>query len=280
MPSGVLVLAEDDSRLRRLYTDVLSAQGYTVMAVDDGNEAVKLLRNVQPKAIILDIMMPRMNGIETCRRARKLIVRDVPILFITALDRVEMLHQCLQAGGDDFLLKSDNLSSLVERVNYWVTQASRGAQNRRRKSALAEVESYLAQSGETDARAETLSSDSDATVREISDLVSRAGSLSLSNVGMTVREKIHLLGYVAGVTDIWARSNRTVSIRFNDYVSAVLRETKVLAVEEIQRMIDSLGEISANEFFNDARRKGQSDGAEGARRGADRTPTALAGQTG
>ena len=276
MPSGVIVLAEDDPRLRKLYTAVLEAQGYTVMAVEDGSEAVSLLRNVRPEAIILDVMMPRMNGIETCRRARKLLVQDVPILFLTALDRVEMLHQCLQAGGDDFLLKSDDLSSLIERVNYWVTQSSRGAQSQRRNSALAEVESYLVQARETRAKDEVLSSETDATVREISGLVARARKATRSGFGTIIQEKLFLLGYVVGVTDVWARDNRTVSMNFNDYLSAVLRETGILGAQEINQMIGSLGDITAHEYFNLAREKGHIDGSEGIRLGADHVPMSLA----
>lgn len=276
MPSGVIVLAEDDARLRKLYSAVLGAQGYTVMAVEDGIEAVSLLRNVRPEAIILDVMMPRMNGIEACRRARKILVQDVPILFLTALDRVEMLHQCLQAGGDDFLLKSDDLSSLIERVNYWVTQPSRAAQSRRRDAALAEVESHLAQAGDSGAKDKALSSETDATVRDISGLIKRARKLAQPDFGMTVQEKLYLLGYVVGVTDIWARDNRTVSMNFNDYLSAVLWETGILGVQEINQMIGSLGDVSADKYFNLAREKGHIDGSEGVRLGADHVPISLA----
>ncbi len=276
MPSGVIILAEDDARLRKLYTAVLEAQGYTVMAVEDGSEAVSLLRNVRPEAIILDVMMPRMNGIEACRRARRLLVEDVPILFLTALDRVEMLHQCLQAGGDDFLLKSDDLSSLIERVNYWVKQPSRAAQTRRRDAALAEVESHLAQTNDSRAKDGALSSETDATVREISDLVARARKRTRSGFGGTIQEKLFLLGYVVGVTDIWARNNRTVSMNFNEYLSAVLRETEILGAQEINQMIGSLDEVTANEYFNLARDKGHIDGTEGARRGDDHVPNSLA----
>ena len=276
MPSGVIVLAEDDPRLRKLYTAVLDAQGYTVMAVEDGSEALNLLRNVTPEVIILDVMMPRMNGIETCRRARKLLLQDVPILFLTALDRVEMLHQCLQAGGDDFLLKSDDLSSLIERVNYWVTQPSRAAQRRRREAALAEVESHLVQAGNSRAKDAALSSETDATVREISELVARARKHTRSGFGGTIQEKQFLLGYVVGVTDVWARDNRTVTMNFNDYLSAILRETSILGAQEINQMIGSLGDITADKYFNLAREKGHIDGTEGARRGADHVPSSLA----
>ncbi len=81
---------------------------------------------------------------------------------------------------------------------------------------------------------------------------------------------------MVGVTDVWARDNRTVSMNFNDYLRAVLRETSILDAQEIQQMIDSLGDISANEYFDRARENGNIDGSERARRGDDHVPSSLA----
>src|SRR3546814_1976955 len=66
-----------------------------------------------PQLIILDIMMPRLSGIETCRRMRKMQGQNTcPILFLTALDRPETLLECLLAGGDDYLMKSASVAEI------------------------------------------------------------------------------------------------------------------------------------------------------------------------
>ena len=97
---GVIVLAEDDERMKRLYVEALRAAGFNVMAAGDGIEALSLISKVTPRLVILDIMMPRLNGIETCIRARKIIGVNVPILFLSALDRIDILRDCVAAGGD------------------------------------------------------------------------------------------------------------------------------------------------------------------------------------
>src|SRR3546814_12005184 len=84
------------------------------MAVSDGEKAIALLHKVaSPQLIILDIMMPRLSGIETCRRMRKMQGQNTcPILFLTALDRPETLLECLLAGGDDYLMKSASVAEI------------------------------------------------------------------------------------------------------------------------------------------------------------------------
>ena len=101
--SGIILFAEDDRKLRKLYTDALEASGYNVITATDGDEALELLHTVRPKLILLDVMMPNLNGIETCRRARKMIGSEVPIVFLTALDQLSTVHDCISAGGDDTL---------------------------------------------------------------------------------------------------------------------------------------------------------------------------------
>ncbi len=81
---------------------------------------------------------------------------------------------------------------------------------------------------------------------------------------------------MVGDTDVWARDNRTVSMNFKDNLGAVLRETGILGAQEIDQMIGSLGDMTADKYFNLAREKGHIDGSEGVRLGADHVPNSLA----
>ena len=130
---GMIVLAEDDSRLRKLYVDTLTATGYNVLSAGDGAEAIDLLSKVTPKLVLLDIMMPRLNGIETCKRARRIVGDDVPIIFLSTLDRLDVLRDCVNAGADDYMIKSDSLMTMVERIKQWTRRASKGQLAERRK---------------------------------------------------------------------------------------------------------------------------------------------------
>ncbi len=101
MSSGMILLAEDDNRLRKLYTDYLEFHGYIVATARNGVEAISLLGNITPKVLILDIMMPTLNGIETCRQARVILGDRVPIIFLTASDSLATLRDGMKAGGND-----------------------------------------------------------------------------------------------------------------------------------------------------------------------------------
>ncbi len=119
MSSGSILLVEDDSKLRKLYEDLLTVHGYTVLSAENGWDALDYLWTYRPNVLILDIMMPGLNGIETCREARKIIGDDVPILFLTALDSIESIRAGMEAGGDDYLVKKESLKVFLDRVDHW-----------------------------------------------------------------------------------------------------------------------------------------------------------------
>ncbi len=133
-----IVLAEDDPDQRCLYTDFLNAHGFNVIAAANGLEALSLLHRVQPSLVLLDIMMPELNGIETCRRARLLIGYKIPIVFLTALDYADQVKEGIEAGGDDYLLKSSPLEVILQWVKYWTGPFARGKSDRR-ETALEEM---------------------------------------------------------------------------------------------------------------------------------------------
>jgi DNA-binding response OmpR family regulator len=143
MTSGLIMVVDDDPNLRRIYHDVLTANGYSVVLAKSGEECLSLLHRTLPKVIVLDIMMPEMDGIETCKRARKMVGENVPILFLTAADAMETVRSCLEAGGDDYLMKQGSPSAMVERVNR-LANINKQSLQRRRVRAAAEVRASMA----------------------------------------------------------------------------------------------------------------------------------------
>jgi DNA-binding response OmpR family regulator len=143
MNSGLIMVVDDDPNLRRIYHDVLTANGYSVVLAKSGEECLALLHRTLPKVIVLDIMMPEMDGIETCKRARKMVGENVPILFLTAADAMETVRSCLEAGGDDYLMKQGSPSAMVERVNR-LANINKQSLQRRRVRAAAEVRASMA----------------------------------------------------------------------------------------------------------------------------------------
>lgn len=118
-----ILLVEDDTRMLKLYTDALSSRGHTVMAVSDPREVGGLLSVAKPALILLDIMMPEIDGIELCRRARRMVGDKLPILFLTALNDVQTIRTALAAGGNDYILKGGSLVAAMDRVDTWLARA-------------------------------------------------------------------------------------------------------------------------------------------------------------
>jgi two-component system, sensor histidine kinase and response regulator len=113
-----LILVADDSPQNRLVAEgQLTPCGYRVITAADGTTAIELFRREHPDLILLDVLMPGLDGFETCRRIRELPRgQDVPIVFITALGDLETQRVALDSGADDFLGKPVQRTELLMRV--------------------------------------------------------------------------------------------------------------------------------------------------------------------
>ncbi len=120
-----------------------------------------------------------------------------------------------------------------------------------------------------------LSSETDETVREISEFLRKAQANAEDNFGKTVKEKLYLLGYVTGVVEHWAELRKALADQFFDYLRAVLRETNVLATDEISEMVAKFEELSTDPCFGIARTHGRNDPARGEDQGEESAPTGL-----
>jgi two-component system response regulator MprA len=110
------VLVVDDERtIRDALARALRAHGYEVAVATDGGEALQMVGVLRPEAIVLDVMMPGLDGIEACRRLRASGAR-VPVLMLTARDAVSDRVEGLDAGADDYLVKPFALEELLARV--------------------------------------------------------------------------------------------------------------------------------------------------------------------
>lgn len=113
MPSRILVI-DDDSKITAFLRRSLTYEGYHVTEAYDGYRGLRLARENPPDLVILDVMMPGMDGWEVCRRLRE--VSDVPILMLTARDEIADRVRGLDVGADDYLVKPFALEELLARV--------------------------------------------------------------------------------------------------------------------------------------------------------------------
>ncbi|WLH37220.1 SpoIIE family protein phosphatase [Pseudomonas sp. FP2196] len=112
-----ILIAEDSAADRLLLSTIVRRQGHEVLTAANGSEAVDVFRRQQPHLVLMDAMMPVMDGFEAARQIKALAGETlVPIIFLTSLTESEALARCLEAGGDDFLAKPYNQVILAAKI--------------------------------------------------------------------------------------------------------------------------------------------------------------------
>ncbi len=117
-----ILVVEDDRSVRDAVERALRFEGYEVVTARDGAEGLSVLMNDRPDAIVLDVMMPHVDGLEACRRIRAR-GDTTPILILTARDMVSDRVAGLDAGADDYLVKPFALEELLARIRALLRRA-------------------------------------------------------------------------------------------------------------------------------------------------------------
>ncbi|GGC75424.1 ATP-binding SpoIIE family protein phosphatase [Marinobacter halophilus] len=113
-----VLIAEDSDSDRLILSAFVRKLGHEVFEASDGIEAVALFADVQPDIVLLDALMPRMDGMEAARQIKALAGEQlVPLIFLSSLSDASELARCLEAGGDDFLVKPYNRVILEAKIN-------------------------------------------------------------------------------------------------------------------------------------------------------------------
>jgi CheY-like chemotaxis protein len=108
MEKKVLII-EDDVILMRFYNKLLTAEGYEVEMADDGREGIRKIKSTKPSLILLDIMLPEMNGIEVLEIIKaNPETKDIPVVVLTNLAGRNDAEYALEKGADRYLIKSKN----------------------------------------------------------------------------------------------------------------------------------------------------------------------------
>jgi len=116
-----ILAIDDDVILLKLIRQSLEPEGFSVTTATSGQEGLAVFHQTAPDLVILDVMMPGMDGWEVCQRLRQ--VSSVPIIFLTALDKIENVVQGLVGGADDYLAKPFRVAELAARVTALLRRA-------------------------------------------------------------------------------------------------------------------------------------------------------------
>ncbi len=125
------LVVDDHPETLQLLIDALEGVGITVLVATDGKRALEQVKHLVPDLILLDAIMPGMDGFETCRALKSGVAADVPVIFMTGLEDTEHIVRGLDSGGIDYLKKPIEPDELLARMRIHLTNARRaqGARN-------------------------------------------------------------------------------------------------------------------------------------------------------
>lgn len=117
-----ILLVEDEFYISDLYKMILESAGFEVILAVNGEEGLKYVEEEQPNLILLDIMLPKINGIEVLKKLKKTkIIRDIPVLLLTNLGRETIIKMAFGEGAAGYFLKARlKPEDLIQTVNYFL----------------------------------------------------------------------------------------------------------------------------------------------------------------
>jgi CheY-like chemotaxis protein len=119
---GALILGVDDDPTNlKVLQGIVQAMGHSFLSAHSGDECLKLLHRIAPKIILLDIMMPGMDGFETCRHIRSdFPMLKAPVIFVSSLNSPEDVARGIGANGNDYIIKPFEPERLRQRITHWL----------------------------------------------------------------------------------------------------------------------------------------------------------------
>ncbi|HZY30020.1 MAG TPA: response regulator, partial [Candidatus Methylomirabilis sp.] len=120
MMAAQVLVVDDDPATVELLREFLSAKGYEVITASDGDEALRKVKEERPHLILLDIQMPKMDGLEVLRRLRE-IDKEVGVIMITGVNEQEIARQAMALGAFDYIVKPLDLPYLEQSLWYKIS---------------------------------------------------------------------------------------------------------------------------------------------------------------
>lgn len=141
MPDGEILLIEDEELQSKLYADLFASLGRPIRTASGVKAALKLIEDHPPALVLIDIMMPEVDGFEGCVLVRNSVGPDVPIIFLSVLDDRQTVFQGFDAGGNDHISKQNSLGDIVKKIDVWLALPTDkiGSQTERSRAAWEKI---------------------------------------------------------------------------------------------------------------------------------------------
>lgn len=223
MTRSKVLVVDDDAEVRAAVQDALTVEGYEVRAAADGLSALTAVARWEPDVLVLDVMMPVLDGLAVCRRLRGVGDRT-PVLVLTALDAVSERVDGLDAGADDYLVKPFALDELAARVRALL----------RRTVPAAAGESGLLAYGDLELDPETRSGRRDGRKLEFSRTECALLELLLRNPEQTVPREVLL-------EQVWGRDFGPDSNSLAVYIGYLRRKLEADGEPRVVHTVHGVG---------------------------------------
>jgi DNA-binding response OmpR family regulator len=145
-----LLIVEDNTDLLELLRLGLKDAGYLVITAANGVEAIQLARNVQPDLILLDVLLPELDGFEVCESLRKdPVTAPIPVIMLTGLTGEFTRYAGLESGADEYVTKPARLEQLLPRIEHWLSHPPRQKPSATATASEPSPDSSLENAGKT-----------------------------------------------------------------------------------------------------------------------------------
>lgn len=113
-----ILLVDDDLTLREMYAERLKAEGFAVETAKDGEEALQKVSDLHPNIVLLDVMMPKINGLDVLKKMREQEdTKNIPVIVLTALIQDREKMESITRGADDYIVKSETMpGDVIQKV--------------------------------------------------------------------------------------------------------------------------------------------------------------------
>ena len=123
MSKGKVLIIDDDPVIVELVTTLLQSRSYDVITAFDGVDGLEKAKIEQPNIILLDIIMPTMDGYEVCDELKKdKNTKKIPVVMLTCVGSREAVRTAHQVGADDYIVKPINLTTLLDKIKFFAKQ--------------------------------------------------------------------------------------------------------------------------------------------------------------
>ncbi len=236
---GHILIVDDKLHNLRLLSRMLEEYGYHVQAVTEGTQALEAVRQSPPDLILLDIMMPKMDGYEVCRRLKTdPQTCEIPIIFISALDHTQDKVQALDVGGVDYITKPFKVKEVLARVK---THLSVRNLQRQLKQTNAELADHVAELAQANAALEARNEELDAFAHTVAHDLKNPLALLMGYADLLARETNALS---RDELQLSARNMLRGAHKMRDIINSLLLLTSARKMDVPRQPLD-MGEIVA-----------------------------------